>query len=863
MTSRDTRLAFELEGTELDELEALNGREISEDSKATKPRSINCLQFAEFLKYHYRCNKRSNKAKLILAVAILIGICSVYYSGFFPSKGNKHPPIARREEDRVIYAGAPPPGWDMQVPRQAVDSPHPLINPPIAVNDPYGWMRDETRSNPEVLRHLKDNNEYTESKTKHLKKLKESLYNEMKSFMLETSHSFPNLIGDYYYYRRTIKGKPYPLHVRAPKPLPPPSDNENKSEFYANFLKKYLTLWDGSQSTPILPNEVVYLDENKLADGFEYFDVGSLEISPSGDLVAYTVDTQGNEFYELIIQRFDNGDSLRIEDSQNDGSGSPIIISNDIVWGTDDITLFYTKTDEAGRPYQVFCRTFVNEKVSEEELIFEELESLYYVGIGKTADENYLLIYNGSFESSEVHYIDISVGSTFSKSPLIIADRIPDTTYYVEHYKGNWLINSNVGTGSDMQLWKSKVNDDSEWSRLTDPKSGKPLLDGIPIEGFDVFEKYLVIQGRINGLMQLWVAEVDDDSNVIRLEQLKWNAEPAYSIGMGYNENYNASSILVNYESLTTPLQYVQVDLREPSNNDKRIIVMTKPTPNYESDRYVCDRITVTSRDGKTEIPVSLVYLKSTMEQAILPQSYVPLHLYAYGAYGESIEDTFSSVRMTLVNRGIIYAIAHVRGGGELGRQWYENGKFLMKTNTFNDFIDVGRHFVETKSWTTPSLMSCEGRSAGGLTIGSVLNQAPDLFRVALLGVPFVDLVATMADASIPLTAGEWEEWGNPNEEYFFQYMMDYSPMNNIQAGVEYPSCLIKAGLYDPRVAYWEPLKYTASLRHGVSNDDENRPICLQTDMAAGHFSASDRYKHIRSTAFDYSFLLWQLGFTS
>ena len=304
----------------------------------------------------------------------------------------------------------------------------------------------------------------------------------------------------------------------------------------------------------------------------------------------------------------------------------------------------------------------------------------------------------------------------------------------------------------------------------------------------------------------------------------------------------------------------MHLDLREPSNADKRITVMKALIPSYQKDNYACDRINVTSRDGKTEIPVSLVYLKSTMDKAKSKDSYVPLHLYAYGAYGDSMEDTFSSSRIALLNRGMIYAIAHVRGGGELGRPWYEDGKLLKKKHTFDDFIDVARHFVETKKWTTPSQMSCEGESAGGLTIGSVLNQAPDLFRVAILGVPFVDLVATMIDASIPLTSGEWDEWGNPNEEFFFQYMMDYSPMNNVQIGAQYPSCLVKAGLFDPRVPYWEPLKYTATLRYGASNDNEDRPICLKTDMTAGHFSASDRYKHIQSIAFDYAFLLWQLG---
>eukprot|EP00536_Pseudo-nitzschia_multiseries_P000997 jgi/Psemu1/179957/e_gw1.12.138.1 len=840
MRSINPRFAFALEDIEADELEKLNGDTISERCE---------------VKRHRRRPENANRVVFLTAVAVLVGLTGVYRFPSF-SKRKKIPPVARREEDRVIYAGAPPPGWDPQIPRQSADSKHPLINPPIAIDDPYGWMRDETRSDPEVLQHLTDNNEYTKASTKHLEKLTETIYNEMKSFMVETSHSFPNLMGDFYYYRRTIEGKPYPLHVRAPKPVLE-SDNGDDATFHAYYLKEHISLWDGSQSMPILPNEVVYLDENALAHGLDYFDVGSIEISPSQGLLAYTIDRQGNEFYELVIHRIDSGESFPVNDSENDGDGSPLIISGQIVWGADDNTLFYTKTDEAERSYQVFSRTFKNEKESEEELVFEELENLYYVSIGKTADEKYLVINNDSSESSEVHYIDLS---TKSKSPSVIADRVQNVLCYVEHFKGNWIIMSNVGENSDFQLWKSKLGGNLELVRLMDPNSGNPLFDGIPIEGVVAFEHHLVVQGRQNGLVQLWVVEVDDSANVIRSIQLQWDAEPAHSVDLGYNENYAVSSIIVEYESLTTPLQYVHVDLRDPSNAHKRIMMMTTPTPSYEKDKYACDRINVTSRDGTTEIPVSLVYLKSTMEKAKLTDSYVPLHLYAYGAYGQSIEDTFSSSRIALLNRGIVYAIAHVRGGSELGRQWYENGKFLTKQNTFDDFIDVARHFVETKQWTTPSLLSCEGRSAGGLTIGAVLNQAPDLFRVAILGVPFVDLVATMTDASIPLTAGEWEEWGNPNEDYFFQYMMDYSPMNNIQVGVQYPSCLIKAGLFDPRVAYWEPLKYTASLRYGVSNDNGDRPICLQTDMTAGHFSASDRYKHIQSTAFDYSFLLWQLG---
>jgi len=302
----------------------------------------------------------------------------------------------------------------------------------------------------------------------------------------------------------------------------------------------------------------------------------------------------------------------------------------------------------------------------------------------------------------------------------------------------------------------------------------------------------------------------------------------------------------------------------EPNNKKARIVLKARHVPGYSKADYDCERITVTSRDGDTEIPVSIVYRRDVMDQHLRSgkSERLPVHLIGYGSYGASSEADFSATRLTLLNRGIVFAVAHVRGGSEMGRQWYEepNGaKFLCKENSFNDFVDVAKWLTEVKKITTPQQLSIEGRSAGGLLIGASINQAPEQFSVAILGVPFVDVVCTMVDSSIPLTTGEWEEWGNPNEELYFSYMLNYSPMNNVKDGAKYPSCLLTGGLHDPRVQFWEPAKFAAELRH-KQDTEASGPVCLKMDMTAGHFSASDRYKYLKELSFEYAFLLDQLG---
>ena len=662
-------------------------------------------------------------------MVVFIGIFGIVLFLFLHTKGKYYgntttmkPPSTRREEDRVVYAGVPPPGWNLQIPRQADDSLEPLIDPPIAVKDPYGWLRDESRSKAEVLNHLRLENEYTTSQTRHLEPLIETLYSEMVSYLQETSHSFPSPRKEYYYYRRTIADLPYRLHCRAPKP-PISSSYRNNMKGLLMYLRKHISEWNGSPDTPILPDEEVYINENDLAQNYDHFDIGSLQISPSEQFVAYTVDTTGNEQYHLFIQRIEDQNIVYKSDS--------LIIGATILWGNDDDTLFYLKLDDSQRTYQVYKRNLDLTKMTnndetkntsdedEEILLYEELDVLYWVGIEKTTDDKYLLIVAEASESTETRYIDLIEPVHDVK---ILSKRRPDVIYEVDHLRGTWWILSNVGGSPYIELWTTNVGIESDnWTRVMDPSSGKPILDGIPIESLKVFQNHIVIEGREGGNKELWLLQIDMQSaKVVKCDQIRFDGEPAHTVSLSPSlQEHDTSSIVVEYESLITPLQYIHVSLEEPQSTEERVLLLETNTPGYEKNSYACDRIQVKSRDGHTNIPVSLVYLQSTMDRAESQKSNVPIHLYAYGAYGVSIDSSFRFTRLPLLERGVIFAIAHVRGGGELGRPWYEDGKFLKKQHTFEDFVDVARYFVNEKQWTTPDLLSCEGRSAGGLTIGA------------------------------------------------------------------------------------------------------------------------------------------------
>ncbi|KAL3924785.1 MAG: hypothetical protein SGILL_000831 [Bacillariaceae sp.] len=774
------------------------------------------------------------------------------------------PPKPRREEDRVVYAGAAPEGWDTKFPRQANESKEPMMDPPVPISDPYGWMRDDKRENKEILDHLNAENTYSKSVTKHLEGLQDELYKEFLSSIQETDYTTPRPRGDFWYYTRTFEGSSYRAYCRAPK----------TSEQFGTIS------WDGKKESPILPGEEIYLDVNELGKDKSYCSVGAVKVSPSNKAwLAYSVDFKGDEKYELHIKNLDTGEEKVLKD----GDGSLLETSGSLVWGKTEKIIYFMTMDDQHRPYRLYQRKDWQRDNPTDTLLKEEPDDMFWAHVSKSLDGKYIFFETASSETSEVFFLSTDDEAT-STTMECIAPRRNKVLYDVEHGHGNWWIWTNVDGSPNMKLMTTpaKANSADDWELVVDADN-KPIFDGSLTKALDsvtVFDSHVVAEGREGGIPRVWIFSPETKS----FQRLEFE-EAAHDVGLGAQYEFDTKSIAVGYDSLVTPPQTLEISLDTP--DAARSVLKSKYVPGYQKELYGCDRLEILSRDGKTKVPISVVYRKDVMDKVTKNGERVPIHLYGYGSYGSCCEADFDSTRLPLLERGMIYVIAHIRGGGEMGRQWYEepNGaKFLCKKNTFNDFVDVAKYLVS--EWTTPDLLSCEGRSAGGMLIGAVLNQAPELFRAAILGVPFVDVVGTMIDASISLTAGEWVgelsvffawmvyfccavqclidsnlayQWGNPNEEKYFEYMMEYSPMNTVKSGAQYPSCWLTGGLHDPRVAFWEPSKFAATLRHESTNESD-RPICVKLDMSAGHFSASDRYKYYRELAIDYSFLLDQLG---
>ena len=552
------------------------------------------------------------------------------------------------------------------------------------------------------------------------------------------------------------------------------------------------------------------MDVNALAEDKSYCSVGAARVSPSQKLLAYSVDYKGDETYEVHVRDLETGKEYPLKAIDDD---KLLETSGVVFWGKDESTLFYMTMDSTHRPYRLYSRQNWNSSAPVDRLLKEELDDVYWAHASKTLDGKYVFFESASSETSEVWFLDLLGGDISTSEMQCIAPRRNKVLYDVEHAHGEWWIWTNVDNSPNMKLMKAPAKADcaSEWE-LVLKADGQPAFDGsihLALDSVTTLQSHVVVQGRFGGIPRIWIYDLATKN----METLEFD-EPAHDVGMGAQYEFNTTSIAVGYDSLVTPLQTIEIPLASPSEDRK--VLKAKVVPGYEKEQYGCDRLHVRSRDGKTDIPISVVYRKDVMDKVKAGEK-VPIHLYGYGSYGSCCEADFSSTRLPLLERGMIYVIAHIRGGGEMGRSWYEepNGaKYLCKKNTFFDFCDVAKFLVD--NWTTPQMLSCEGRSAGGLLIGASINLEPELFRVAILGVPFVDVVCTMVDASIPLTAGEWVEWGNPNEEKFFQYMMEYSPMNNVKPGVQYPSCWMTGGLHDPRVQYWYVLELACS-RHCIS----------------------------------------------
>jgi len=846
-----------------------------------------------------------------------------------------YPPQPYRDESRFVWAGKNLSNTSHQI-LQSKDSTNPLLDTPRPIPDPYGWMRDESRSSKEVLDHIEKENFYFNNITSHLSSFRKDLEREFLSHIQETDYTAPMFSNEYgenqfqwIYYIRSYKGKSYSAYCRAPSPSQIcdlynqcQSLNLSTHEKDPQFTSlNSMTSWNGNSHDPIFPHEQIYLNGNELAEtarkkGSKYFAIGQAVPSPSHKYIAYSIDTTGDERCQLYIKDLEKMRVVRQFENHDDGT--PFEIDGLIVWGTDDTTLFYIKMDDTQRPFQVYRRTIKlqrgNQQIEndlnmvdheKEELIFHERDKSFNVHVYKSQDGRYLFIDSASTETSEVWYVDLHKLDNSDTVVKVVANRRSKVLYDVEHYKDFWLITTNYNSYKsgvalpNMRLMLSPdvSNSFTYWRDLAcfdekNPSITRVLFDGnknqSTLDRVIPFERYLVCQGRDKGLPCIWVGELVNSQNkdsfqsvnqvfVSEFRSIQFR-EKTHNVMLSPYNNYKSNILNVLYTSLVTPLQTMAINLDNP--NGFRLTLKSKAVPNYEKKLYECSRTHALSRDGKTKIPISLVYRTDLVELDFSEKSFketcrcIPVHMLGYGSYGSTLETNFDILRLPLLDRGFVCVLAHVRGGGELGRDWYEepNGaKFLCKKNTFNDFIDVAKFLVGSNGITQTKYLSCEGRSAGGLLIGASINLAPHMFRVAILDVPFVDVACTMIDSTLPLTIQEWEEWGNPNEACYFEYILSYSPVHNVKSNSIYPACLLTGGLYDPRVQYWEPLKFAAELRHKLDHHigSENRtffqkyPICVRIDLSCGHFAESDRYKFLKEKAYHYAFLLDQFDLSN
>jgi len=577
-------------------------------------------------------------------------------------------------------------------------------------------------------------------------------------------------------------------------------------------------------------------------------DVHAVEVSPNGKMLAYSVDGSGYETYAIRLRDLATGAEPAEQLEGTAGSVS---------WVSDSI-LFYVKLDEQHRPYQVW-RHVVGTQQASDVLVFTDLDDMFNVGCWTSRDGSLLFIESESKETTEIAFIPTS---TPDAPPTTVRSRQFGVRYDIDSHapSRSLFLTTNADGHKNRQLRIASLDAPSEWRAVTSavtsavPSAGGEVLAPSPsrsIDGVAVFDSFVAVDGREEGFTQLWVVPIDSGTGQVSGEEhrLRFD-ETSFTASLDSNRLFTPDGTLrISYSSMTTPRTLFEYEV----NGRSYETLKRTPVPEYDPALYATRRLEVSARDGEL-VPLTLLWRRDK----VIEGTASPCHLYGYGSYGICIDPSFSASRLPLVDRGVVYAIAHVRGGGEKGHHnWYEaQGKYLTKKNTFTDFVDCAQHLID-QGIATPTTLSCEGRSAGGLLVGNVVNMAPELFVACIAGVPFVDLMTTMCDPSIPLTTEEYEEWGNPNEAKYHDYMLSYSPINNVRPQVTYPSMLIVSGLNDPRVAYWEPTKWAQVLRATIANPDDT---LLKMDLAAGHFSAADRYRYLRELAFDYAWLLEKLN---
>lgn len=654
--------------------------------------------------------------------------------------------------------------------------------------DNYFWLND--RENPEVIDYLNQENEYYHKTTAHTKDFQAALFEEMKARIKEDDESVPYLYNGYYYITRFETGKNYPVYSRKKESLS--------------------------------AKEEIMFDCNMLAEGQSYFKLGGLSISPDNKLAIFSVDTVGRRIYTIQVKNLETGEIL--EDTIEKVTGSA-------VWANDNHTIFYSSQDEVTLRSDKIFKHKLGTKQADDVLVYFEKDDTFNVEIAKSKSRKYLAIESASTLTTE--YQILNADNPDGKFE-IFQKRIRGVEYSINHYKDHFYILTNKDKADNFKLMKTLETATSQenWTEVIAHR------EEVLLEDIEIFANYLVLDERSNGL------------NKIRI--MPWNGEEEYYLPFesetytaytSTNVDFETEILRYSYQSMTTPSSVIDFNMRTKEKEVKKEQQVLGGK--FDKNNYKEERVWATAKDG-TKIPISMVYRKELKKDGTNP-----LLQYAYGSYGHSMDASFSSTRLSLLDRGFIFAIAHIRGGEDLGRQWYEDGKLLKKKNTFTDFIDCS-HFLIEQKYTSPQHLYAEGGSAGGLLMGAVINTAPELYHGVIAQVPFVDVVTTMLDDTIPLTTGEYDEWGNPNKKKYYQYMKSYSPYDNIQPQV-YPNMYVSTGLHDSQVQYWEPAKWVAKLR--VLKTDTNF-LFLDTNMDAGHGGASGRFEALKELAKEFSFLL-------
>jgi len=654
--------------------------------------------------------------------------------------------------------------------------------------DNYYWLNDKNDKN--VINYLNDENNFTKKTLENTEDLQEILFDEMKSRIKEDDMSVPYFFNEYWYIKRFEKGKDYPIYSRKYKSL------NNKEE--------------------------ILIDVNKLASKHTYYNIGSISVSPNNKILAYSFDTLSRRLYS--IKFFDLKTKKHSKETIKNTTGS-------ITWANDNKTIFYSKKEDKTLRVNKIYRHQLNSNVENDVLVFEEKDDQFSTGIYKTKSQKFLIIASKSTLTSEMRFLN---ANTPDEEFKLFAKREKNHEYSINHFGDNFYILTNSENSKNFRVMRCSVKDTSisSWEEII------PHSKEILIEDIELFDEYFVISEREKGLVKF------------RIKKWKTNDEfylpfegETYNASLGINLDFKSKKLRYNFTSLTNPSSVIEYDM---SKKSKKILKTQEVVDkNFKSTNYESKRVWAISHDG-TRVPISIVKRKETVYG-----ENTPLLLYGYGSYGITIDPYFSSTRLSLLDRGFVFAIAHVRGSEYLGRDWYENGKLLKKKNTFFDFISSAKYLI-SEQYTSSKNLYAMGGSAGGLLMGAVINMEPELFNGVIAAVPFVDVMTTMLDESIPLTTLEYDEWGNPNDLEFYNYMLSYSPYDNV-SNLNYPNLLITTGLHDSQVQYWEPAKWIAKLRD--YNRSKNH-LLLHTNMDTGHGGASGRFNALKEIAMEYAFLI-------